>query len=86
MTLHRIGLQFEDGKISIFDMKQWKRISMIERAKIRMPSTTNSLEASHGHINGATPRRNEFLSSLSRLTHSLTKSDFQFSEKHLHSR
>ena len=32
-----------------------------------MPSTTNSLESSHGHLNGKIPRRNDFWSGMTRL-------------------
>ena len=54
---------------------------MIERVKTRMPSTTNSLESSHGHLNSKIPRRNDFWTSLNRLTSSLTKSDFHFKDR-----
>jgi hypothetical protein len=32
-----------------------------------MPSTTNALESIHGHLNEATPRRNDFWPSMKRL-------------------
>ena len=32
-----------------------------------MPSTTNSLEASHGHLNEKLPRRNDFWTGMKRL-------------------
>ena len=40
---------------------------MSERINYKMPSTTNSLESTHGHLNKKTPRNNGFYMSLFRL-------------------
>ena len=75
-TLSKIGMTFENGVLSINNENRWKRVSMIERVKMKMPSTTNTLEATHGHLNAATPRKNDFWSSMNRITTSLLKKDF----------
>jgi hypothetical protein len=46
---------------------RWEEISQYVRAEWRLPSTTNSLESIHGHLNERTPRRNDFWTSLKRL-------------------
>lgn len=68
-TLATCGMCFnkETNKIEIFDAEQWDSISLIERVKYKLPTTTNALESSHGHLNSKTPRRNDFYTSLSRL-------------------
>ncbi len=40
---------------------------MLERAGIKLPSTTNSLEAFHGQLNSQIPRPNSFQNSLYRI-------------------
>ena len=40
---------------------------MSRRIKYHMPSTTNSLEATHGHLNAITPRRNSLFASIFRI-------------------
>jgi hypothetical protein len=47
--------------------QRWEEVSQCVRVQWRMPSTTNSLESIHGHLNEATPRRNDFWASLKRL-------------------
>lgn len=63
------GLFFntDKDKIEINDHVLWEHISLMHRAKYRMPSTTNALESSHGHLNSLVPRRNDFYSALTRL-------------------
>ena len=80
-ALQKIGMQFENGVIMINNENRWKKVSMLERVKMRMPSTTNTLEATHGHLNGMTPRRNEFWQSLGRVTKALLKKDFLLNER-----
>lgn len=64
------GLVFDkiSKKIKINDTKTWDEVSQIERIKYKMPSTTNALESSHGHLNEKITRRNDFYTSLVRLT------------------
>lgn len=68
-SLQTCGMQFniEKHKIEITDIDQWKAISMKERVDFKMPSTTNALESSHGHLNALLPRRNDFYTALSRI-------------------
>ena len=72
-TLKKAGLQFdlEAKEIKIVDKEIWSSISQIERIKFRMPSTTNALEASHGHLNEKLPRRNDFWTGMLRLVNFL---------------
>lgn len=71
-TLGKVGLQFTDSKIQIVDAKRWDEVSMLSRIDFRMPSTTNSLESLHGHLNKKTPRNNNFWSSIHRLGEGFT--------------
>ena len=66
-TLGKVGLIFSENKITEIDSELWKKCSMLHRVSYRMPSTTNSLEATHGHLNKETPRANEFWASMERL-------------------
>ena len=65
--LGKIGMQFSDGKINVIDEKRWNQVSLLSRIDLKMPSTTNSLESVHGHLNKKTPRNNSFWSSVNRL-------------------
>lgn len=42
-------------------------MSLFARIPLAMPSTTNSLESSHGHINAMVPRRNNFFNAIYKL-------------------
>lgn len=88
IDLHKAGLGFENGALSIDDQAIWERVSMIERIKTHMPSTTNALEATHGHLNERLPRRNDFWPSLYRIVTSIIQREFSFKEhlKHSYSR
>ena len=68
-TLATCGMHFnsETKMIEIFNEDQWKAVSLIKRADYKMPTTTNALESSHGHLNARIPRRNDFYTSLTRL-------------------
>ena len=48
-TLHKSGLCFNE-KIEVKDINRWQQVSMQHRAKYSMPSCTNQLESTHGHI------------------------------------
>ena len=63
-ALKKCGLQYENGVISIKDEDSWKSITIKERIAYRMPSTTNALESTHGHLNKKTPRNNNFFASV----------------------
>ena len=66
-SLKKVGLVFHDNKIEIGDEARWDQVSILKRIQYRMPSTTNSLEATHGHLNRRTPRRNNFFAAIFRL-------------------
>ena len=78
--LHKVGLDFADNAITILDEDRWKQVSQKERKFYRMPSTSNALEAFHGHLNEDVPRRNEFWSSLFRIITSMMKKTFNYKE------
>lgn len=82
--LSKIGLGFIDGKIEIISPERWNEVSQLERVKFKMPSTTNALEAFHGHLNEDIPRRNEFWSSLYRTITALMNKTFRFKESLIH--
>ena len=73
-VLNKIGLfySYELNIIGIKDIKRWEEVSLQYRPMLKMPSTTNSLESYHGHLNKLTPRRNNFYSALCRLSCNLT--------------
>lgn len=64
--LEKVGMTFSDTLV-ITDKNRWKQVSLFERIQKVMPSTTNSLESSHGHINENIPRRHNFFHSLNKL-------------------
>ena len=68
-SLQRIGITFdiEDHALKVTDVAKWRAVSMQERVDLRMPSTTNALESTHGHMNAKTPRNNNFFSAIHRI-------------------
>lgn len=50
---------------------RWEEVSLLHRIKLKMLSTTNSIESSHGHLNKRTPRRNSFYGSYFRIINEL---------------
>jgi hypothetical protein len=58
--LNKVGLALAKGKLSVRSAEHWQQGSMLERVPSRMPSTTNSLESIHGHLNAQTSGRNAF--------------------------
>ena len=81
-TLSKAGLAFcpEKKEIIIADFTKWETISQIERIKYAMPSTTNALESSHGHLNARIPRRNNYWSAMLRLVMYVMNKENNFSE------
>ena len=57
---------------------------MLHRQDFGMPSTTNSLESFHGHLNKKVPRMNEFWSSIHRLANDLSVNEESFNTKIKH--
>ena len=69
--LKKIGFKFENNVVSIADKERWESVSLLERIPLKMPSTTNSLESTHGHMNAKVPRNNNFYMSIYHLVHSI---------------
>lgn len=80
-VLNKVGLEFYKKKIEGENSDLWRRCFMLHRCEFEMPSTTNSLEASHGHLNKKVPRLNEFWSSICRLVNNLTINEKSFNQK-----
>ena len=80
-TLLKIGLKFINEEITIFNLDRWNEVSMMQRQSFKMPSTSNSIESIHGHLNEATPRNNLFFSSVYRLIMAINTQIKQFEEK-----
>ena len=70
-ALGKVGLEFADGSLNLVNQRRFDQVSMLSRVEYRMPSTTNSLESTHGHLNKKTPRRNGFWPSMYRLCEAL---------------
>ena len=70
-TLEKIGAKITSNTIKIIDEEKWKKVSMMERKNFKMPSTTNALESTHGHLNEKTPRNNNFYMSFYRIVKSM---------------
>lgn len=83
-TLNKIGISFINDEITITDIDTWDSVSMINRSKYKMPSTTNSIESIHGHLNEATPRNNLFFTSIYRLIMTINNQIKQFNYKFKH--
>jgi hypothetical protein len=46
--------------IDAISSTRWEEVSQTVHVSVRLPPTTNSLENIHGHVNEASPRRNDF--------------------------
>lgn len=71
-NLNNIGLNFNGKSINEVDEVKWMKVSLLKRIPFKMPSTTNSLESTHGHLNEKTPRRSSFFMGLYRIIKSLS--------------
>ena len=83
-TLNYVGLTFQNKEIDFFDLQRWSEVSMIQRSQYNMPSTTNTIESTHGHLNEITPRRNCFFTSIYRLIMSIMSQIHNFNMKMHH--
>ena len=72
---------YANNEITKFDENRWKQVSMMERVFYEMPSTTNSLESSHGHLNCKTPRRNNIWAALNRIITFLINQNYNYQHK-----
>ena len=72
-SLEKVGLFFDGNIIFIENDNLWDEVSMHRRVNYCMPSTTNTLESMHGHLNKRTPRKNTFYQSLLRVHNQLNK-------------
>ena len=82
--LSQIGLIFNGDQITIENDDKWKKVSLLRRIPYHMPSTTNTLEAMHGHLNKRSPRRNTFFSALYRIISELNNKYDQINERIQH--
>ena len=82
--LSKVGLFFDGNIIFIEDDDLWDQVSMHRSVAHQMPSTTNTLESMHGHLNKRTPRKNTFYSSLLRVHNELNKKFLHISDRIKH--
>lgn len=75
---------FENNKIDIKDTKKWDQLSMCCRYNYHMPSTTNSLEGTHGHMNANTPRNDTFYSSILRIHNEMNEKFININQRIKH--
>lgn len=81
-TLGKAGLTYSDNCIVIHNQDRWAEVSIEQRILLsNMPSTTNSLESIHGHLNDELPRNNNFFGALYRLISLCAISESQFITK-----
>ena len=66
-VLQKIGIIYRDNELHLVDEERWRRVSMNHRVTYKMPSTTNALECTHGHLNKKVPRNNNFYRSIFRI-------------------
>ena len=66
-ALENVGLTYNINKIEISNSERWKQVSLFERIPLAIPSTTNSLESSHSHINENVKRRHNFFHAIKKL-------------------
>lgn len=65
--LKKVRLVFEKNLILIENDELWKKVSMIERVSMKMPSTASALEGIRGHLNSRIPKFNIFWNAFYRL-------------------
>ena len=72
-------MKFENNNLPKFN-----EISMHTRILYQMPSTSNSLEATHGHLNWGLPRNHQFWRSIYRLYEELSAKNLATIERIVH--
>ena len=79
-TLSKVGLHYnvDTLEIEVANFVIWDKFSQVKRIDYAMPSTTNALESSHGHLNKKTPRRNDFWSAMMRLVKFVIRKESNF--------
>jgi hypothetical protein len=77
-VLQTVGLAMSADGIVVSEQSKWASISMMERVSTRLPSTSNALESFHGHGNAQTPRRNDFLPSMVRVSAMMIRKTLSF--------
>jgi len=80
--LNRIGFSFIDGSIVLYNSDLFNSMSLIQRKKLGIPTTTNHVEASHGHLNSITPRRNCIFSVVNRVASFIIRKTNNFLKCH----
>ena len=83
-SFKKIGFKFYNRRLELSDPEKWSQITMLNRVHYHMPTTTNSLESTHGHMNHRTPRRNTFYSSIYRIYNELTAKYSNLADRILH--
>ncbi|KAK8870441.1 hypothetical protein M9Y10_008323 [Tritrichomonas musculus] len=71
-------------KLYISNEIEWTKVSLLKRIPFKMPTTTNSHESTHGHLNKKMPRRNNFWMSLFRIIRSLSFKNQSLNQMYRH--
>jgi hypothetical protein len=80
-----VGLTYGEGKgLTVEDEARWEAVYLWRRVVMRIPSTTNSLEATHGHLNEVISRRNPFWASLALLFEAIADKTIHFETAAVH--
>jgi hypothetical protein len=66
-SLIKIGLEFKDNELTEKNPKLFNQFSLIERVRLRMPSTTGMIESTHGHENAKLPCLNKYWTTILRI-------------------
>lgn len=64
ISMLTVGIFFLNGQFTIVNQTRLEQVSMAQRRRFHMLSTTNTLEATHGQLIRRTPRHNTFFQSL----------------------
>jgi hypothetical protein len=83
-TLTTAGLAMRTQEIVIDDERRFHAVSMWRRIETRMPSTTNSLEGTHGHLNEYISRRNPLWGSMAILYNAIADKTLHFDRALVH--
>jgi hypothetical protein len=77
-TLNKSSLAFVKEEIVVESARGWNAVSIWKRVEMRMPATTNSLEATHKDLNETGSRQSPFWSSLPILCNTIADKPMHF--------
>ena len=69
--LKKVVLTFDGNIILVSKSNKWDNFSHLQRLPFKVPSSTNSLESFHGHLNSHVARRNNFFHAIFKLANTM---------------